>query len=494
MNNFLSIKIECPKDLEITINESEDENFEEQFEIIQDDNSEQASKIHENGIKIEIQDNSTDLHDVKKTATSQLKRRALSPKVLTDRITENSEKSTKKCRKDYKNSNDEPQKQKKDENSKISDENTGKIDEILSNDPQESQISKSTRIQSTTPDTSISHDDTIESNHQQPKDTNKSNYRKLLQQKELNRLRIHGRTSNYFSSIDQLPKERESRRKAIAMSRNVSKNEQNSDKFVRNSKSYSKYDEKFVKSLTNLPQTGSNLLLNPANFMQNLDKFQSKSPNTPKLQSYIPQSPHKSTIKLESVSPLKLFASSEKVTIKIDPTEIEEQDVFECTRCQRTFSSALAIQIHNSKIHPRSYIKTKLSFHSKSKSKEFHKCEFCTQTLTLNVLKLHQKRIEKFGTCFRKVCPFCHEPLTKSLDEHIKELHPIEGSYCRFCFKKYENWIVCKRHITRKHVVEYAKWKAEMKKENKQFLASKGQEVDQDYFHEVMINNLNVSE
>jgi len=535
MNDFLSIKIECPEDLEITINESEGENFEEQFEIIQDSTNKKESNICENSEKVaEIQDYSTDLQIL--THTSQLKRRAISPifsEVLTDQITENSEKPTKKCQKDYqnltktdKNSNFKPQKQKKDKIQRSSDKNAEKIDEVQSDDPQESEIHckiietspipKSTRIQSTTPDTSISHNDTIDSSIQQPKDNNKSNNRKLGQQKELNRLRIHGRTSNYFSTIDQLPKERESRRKAIAMSklmadvinqneeivrkskrqsdvgpRNQSKNEQNSDKFVRNSKSYSKYDEKFVKNSSNLPQTGSNLLLNPANFMQDLDKFQSKSPNTLKLQSCIPQSPLKSTIKLEPISPLKLATSSEKVTIKVDPTENEEPNVFECNRCQRTFPTYISIRNHNSRVH-----KTKVKYlrrHYKSEI-NFHKCKFCGQTLTLHGLKLHQKRIQKFGTCFKKVCPFCHDPLTKSLNEHIKEQHPIDGTCCRFCFKKYESWIVCKRHITRKHVAEYAEWKAEMKKKKKKFLGLSNQEEDQVYFHEVMINNLNVSE
>ena len=528
MNNFISIKIECPEDLQITINESEDENFEEQFEIIQDSTNNKESNICENSeIVAEIQGYSTDLQ---KFHTSQLKRRAISPifsEVLTNQITENSEKPTKKCQKDYqnltktdKNSNFKPQKQKKDKNQRSSDKNVEKIDKVQSDDPQESEIHcriieispipKSSSIQSTTPDTSISYDDIIDSSIQQSKDSNKSNYRKLSQQIELNRLRIHGRTSNYFSSIDQLPKERKTRRKAITMSklmtnrkntrqldvgpRNVSENEQNFVNFGRNTKSYSKNDEKFGKSLRNLSQTGSNLLLNPASFMQNFDKLQSESPNTPKLQSCIPQSPLKSTIKLEPISPLKLFTSPEKVTIKVDPTEIGEINYFECTRCQRTFSSALAIQIHNSKIHPRSYIKTKLSFRSKSKSKEFHKCKFCGQTLTLNVLKLHQKRIEKFGTCFRKVCPFCHEPLTKALNEHIKEQHPIEGTCCRFCLKKFKNWIACKRHIAKKHVAEYAKWKVEMKKKKKQLLESKGlPEEDQDYSHELMVDNLNVS-
>jgi uncharacterized C2H2 Zn-finger protein len=202
---------------------------------------------------------------------------------------------------------------------------------------------------------------------------------------------------------------------------------------------------------------------------------------------YSPQS------KSEPLTPQKPFGITEEVTIKIDPAEIVNPNIFECSRCQQTFTSAKSIQVHNNKKHRRSSLNTKNS----NKSKEFQKCQFCDSILTFNVFKIHQKRIETIGTCFRKVCPFCHEPLTKPMDKHIKEQHKIESTCCRFCDKKFDNWNICRKHVARQHKVQYAEWREQMKKDRKEFLESIDQkqveEENQDYFHEVMVDNFKFS-
>ncbi|CAG9810131.1 unnamed protein product [Chironomus riparius] len=565
MDGFDSIKIEIPENFHITLIEPEDDEFEQQFEIIQDDNSGLESKIdnHRSGLKAVETANSkkSNGYDVKK-------RRAMS----------------------------------EDEDDHKSGSKSIKTPSTI----------RKTSIKLTTPDTSASQDEIIS---EQLQNTKKPNQFKT----ELNRLKIHGRPSDYFSSFSQLPKDREARRKAASTSkliadiinqneeldvfggiksikseishRNVPKTKfvRKSDNFIRNSENDGRNsifldrfaqnsvelasnstfsvrnsfnlnpkastlgstESKIKKSATNLDQNvsevsnnvkilrnsqenskispASKMLINPANFIKNSPNFNKTLPKKLQGSSKNPQNcvnltlpsfkeptgtshslnqtsqPHskpssqaaaqtqesKRPIKEEPISPQKQFASPEKMTIKIDPTEFEQPRVFNCNRCRRTFGSIKSLENHKYRVHSNlsSFVK------NVNKIKKYKECQFCGATVTLPVVKLHEKRKQKFGTCHNKICPICHEPLIKLLDEHMKEQHPKVRNFCIFCGKKLKTWVTCLYHMKNNHGTEYAEWRAALRKNGeKKFAEASAKDVEQDYFHEVIVNHLNLNE
>ncbi|XP_070505792.1 uncharacterized protein [Chironomus tepperi] len=506
MDEFLSVKIEIPDNFDITLIEPQDDDYTPQFEVIESENLEQASTndINENGIEVGPH---AGLHNTKSAQQAGRKRRKISK---TTKL-ENCDKSSTDPE-NYPNSVPEigPKDCIADKNFKTMLEGQ-QVSQVYSNNIEATPVSNNPN------------------NHSSTQDSIAPAKKQRRKRSLLNELQIHGRTSNYFTDIDQLPKERETRRKAMTTSKLMTnifnQNEEFngiSEQSVRrsrdvNMRNYENYDKasrrsgilnnfsEFSPFLDSFAQTSANLASNSnenvqnsatngqyfgkqmENWNENSQHLQSPSSKLHKVTSNIQHS----SIKLEPISPQKSFTSPEKVTIKIDPIKYEESTVFECNICHRTFSSYSSIKQHKNMSHRK-----KITYFTQIKNakKSVHTCPCCKTTVTYPVLKLHQKRINQFGNCRQKLCPICHEPLEKGHYQHMKERHLNVLESCKFCnlnFTK-KSWENVKNHMMHNHAVQFKKWKMRLKYEEKQVLELRNRAEEPNDFHDVIVNNFNI--
>ena len=122
--------------------------------------------------------------------------------------------------------------------------------------------------------------------------------------------------------------------------------------------------------------------------------------------------------------------------------EFEENDMFPCLLCGKTFSQ-----------------KHSLSRHMKThKASEGHECQKCSKRFVASRdLKKHIDIVHlNKGEIYKKECPICHARV-QQLKTHIRFIHRNEGKntdfngVCPHCYKTFSNDYKVKRHIETVH-------------------------------------------